>query len=135
MKTAKIAAAILSLIGTGFVAGFFTHRYLAVQEINRVAQMRFAPGFEERLYKIIDADPELQKQLHPIVQGYAGRIAEDHVASRAKRKALVDSLHEEIKPLLSEEQLQKLDDFSRRFREHDKKKDKKKKDKKKKEKK
>ncbi len=131
MRTVKITAAVLSLIGTGFVAGFFTHRYVTVQEIHRVAEMRFAPGFEERLYQIIDANPELQKQLHPIVQGYAGQIAEDHIASRAKRKALVDSLHEEIKPLMSEEQLQKLDDFSRRFREHGKKKKDKKKKKKK----
>ncbi|MCO6478188.1 MAG: hypothetical protein J5I94_16270 [Phaeodactylibacter sp.] len=130
MRNFKIIAAVLSLIGIGFVAGFFTHRYVAVREIHQVAEMRFAPGFEEHLYHIIEAGPEQQQQLHPIVQRYAGLIAENHIESRARRKTLIDSMHQEIKPLLSAGQLQKLDDFSRRFREHNKKKDKKKKDKK-----
>lgn len=116
MRTLKIVAAVLSLIGIGFVAGFFTHRYVAVQELHRVAEMRFAPGFEEHLYHIIEAGPEQQQQLHPIVHRYAGLISENHIESRARRKALVDSMHQEIKPLLSEEQIEKLDQFSRRFR-------------------
>ena len=121
MKTLKIIAAVLSLIGIGFVAGFFTHRYVAVQQIHRVAEMRFAPGFEEHLYHIVDADAKQQKQLHPIVHRYAGLIAENHIESRAKRKTLIDSMHQEIKPLLSAEQALKLDEFSRHFREQMKK--------------
>ena len=118
MRTLKIVAAVLSLIGVGFMAGFFTHRYVTVQEIHRVAEMRFAPGFEEQLYHIIDADAAQQQQLHPIVHRYAGLIAESHIEFRAQRKTLVDSMHQEIKPLLSEAQIQKLDRFSRRFKEH-----------------
>ncbi|MCO6491830.1 MAG: hypothetical protein J5I98_25670 [Phaeodactylibacter sp.] len=129
MRNLKIITAVFSLVGIGFVAGFFTHRYVAVQQIHRVAEMRFASGFEGHLYRIIDADAEQQSRLHPIVQRYAGQIAENHIAARARRRILVDSMHLEIKPLLSPEQVQKLDDFSRRFHEHKKKKDKKKKDK------
>ena len=117
MRNIKIAAVVVSLVGAGFVAGFFTHRYVAVQEIHRVAEMRFAPGFEDHLYHIIDADAAQQKQLHPIVHRYAGLIAESHIEFRAQRKSLIDSMHEEIKPLLTGEQVQKLEDFSRRFRE------------------
>lgn len=131
MRTFKIIAAVLSLVGIGFVAGFFTHRYVAVKQIHRVAEMRFASGFEGHLYHIIEASPEQQEQLHPIVHRYAGLISANHIESRARRRTLIDSMHQEIKPLLSAEQLRKLDDFSRRFREHKKdKKDKKKKDKK-----
>ena len=121
MRNIKIAAVVVSLVGAGFVAGFFTHRYVAVQEIHRVAEMRFAPGFEDHLYHIIDADAAQQKQLHPIVHRYAGLIAESHIEFRAQRKSLIDSMHEEIKPLLTGEQVQKLEDFSRRFREDRKK--------------
>ncbi|MCB9298665.1 MAG: hypothetical protein H6559_36950 [Lewinellaceae bacterium] len=121
MRNLKIIAAVLSLAGIGFVAGFFTHRYVAVRQIHRVAEMRFPPGFEEHLYHIIDADAAQQRQLHPIVHRYAGLISENHIESRARRKALVDSMHQEIKPLLTEEQIEKLDDFSRRFRDHMKK--------------
>ncbi len=117
MRNFKIIAAVLSLIGIGFVAGFFTHRYVAVRQIHQVAEMRFAPGFEEHLYHIIEAGPEQQQELHPIVHRYAGLIAESHIESRARRKALIDSMHQEIKPLLSTEQIQKLDEFSKRFRE------------------
>ena len=121
MKVLKIIALVSSLVGIGFVAGFFTHRYIAVQHIGRVAQMRFPPGFEEHLYRIIDADAELQKKLHPIVHHYAGKISSNHIESRGRRKALVDSMHQEIKPLLTDEQIQKLEEFTRRFRAHGKK--------------
>lgn len=130
MRNLKIIAAVLSLVGIGFVAGFFTHRYVAVQQIHRVAEMRFASGFEEHLYRVIEADAEQQSRLHPIVQRYAGQIAENHIAARNRRRILIDSMHKDITPLLSVEQIQRLDDFSRRFNEYDKKKkDKKKKDK------
>lgn len=130
MRNLKIIAAVLSLVGIGFVAGFFTHRYVAVQQIHRVAEMRFASGFEEHLYRVIEADAEQQSRLHPIVQRYAGQIAENHIAARTRRRILIDSMHKDITPLLSVEQIQRLDDFSRRFNEYDKKKkDKKKKDK------
>ena len=121
MRNIKIAAVVFSLVGAGFVAGFFTHRLVAVQQIHRVAEMRFAPEFEDHLYHIIDADVEQQEQLHPIVHRYAGLIAESHIEFRTQRKSLIDSMHEEIKPLLTDEQIQKLDDFSRRFRENRKK--------------
>ncbi|MCB9263840.1 MAG: hypothetical protein H6558_02310 [Lewinellaceae bacterium] len=121
MRTFKIIAAVFSLVGIGFIAGFFTHRYVALQQIHKVAEMRLPPGFEEHLYHIIGADSEQQKQLHPIVHSYAGRISEVHTDFRARRKALIDSMHQEIKPLLTEEQVQKLDDFSRHFRERTKK--------------
>lgn len=132
MRNLKIIAAVLSLVGIGFVAGFFTHRYVAVRQIHRVAEMRFASGFEDHLFRVIGASAEQQQQLHPIVHRYAGQIAENHIAARTRRRILIDSMHQDIKPLLSVEQIQRLDDFSRRFHEHNKKKkDKKKKDKKK----
>ena len=35
---------------------------------------------------------------------------------RQERKTIIDAMHEEIKPLLTDIQLQKLDEFSKRVR-------------------
>ena len=40
--------------------------------------------------------------------------------SRMKRKELMDSLYKEIRPLMTQEQLEQLDAFSRRFRHKEK---------------
>nr|HQU60931.1 hypothetical protein [Saprospiraceae bacterium] len=101
-----------------FAAGFFTHRAMSVKRIQRVAQLRSSAGFEDNLFRIIQPSEEQRAQLSPIVQRYAGQIADNNQESRRRQKELVDSMHLEIKPLLTEKQLEQLDRFSRRFRDY-----------------
>lgn len=116
MKTLKIIAFVLILLGTGFVGGFVTHRYLLQKKIARVAEMRFARGFERELFRVINADEEQKSQISPHVEKYSSEIGKIMSQSRQKRKEMMDSLYKEIKPLLTEEQLDELDKFGDRFR-------------------
>ena len=116
-STLKTILAIVGLILIGFVAGFLTNRQLTVGQINKVAKMRFAHGFEQHLYRLIEADETQIELLEPIVKKYAEEIADEHKISREKRKKIVDSLHAKIKPHLSTEQIDKLKSFSRKYRE------------------
>lgn len=118
MKTYQIIIAAILLVVVGFAAGFFTHRALSVKRIQRVAQLRSSAGFEENLFRIIQPSAEQRAQLSPIVQRYANQIADNNQESRRRQKELIDSMHLEIKPLLSAEQVEQLDRFSRRFRDH-----------------
>ncbi len=115
MKTFKITLAILSLVAVGFVAGFYTNRFLVKQNINRVANMRNAHGLQESVYEKIQATPEQRQLIAPAVESYAARIATVYQESRAKRHALVDSLQVQIEDLLTEKQVKELDNFCDRY--------------------
>lgn len=115
MKTFKITVAIVSLVAVGFLAGFYTHRFVVQQKINRVANMRNARGLQESVYEKIQATDEQRKLIAPAVESYAAKIATVYQDSRAKRYALVDSLQLQIHQYLSPEQIQKLDNFCDRY--------------------
>lgn len=116
MKTLKTIITIAGLLIIGFTAGFFTHRFAVQQRIENVAKLRYAAGFEERLFRMIDADAQQREQLRPIVEKYARQIAEAFSEHNRERQQLIDSMHQEIRPLLSETQLERLERFHRRFR-------------------
>lgn len=113
---------MLSLVLIGFIAGFYTHRYATRKKMRHVAEMRFAHGFQEHLFKKIQASPEQREQMLPFVENYAGKIASIHKASRAQRKKLIDSLYEEITPFMREDQVEQLFHFSKRFKDGERKK-------------
>jgi Na+-translocating ferredoxin:NAD+ oxidoreductase RnfG subunit len=115
MKTLKIASAIFSLIAVGFVAGFYTNRFLVLQNIKQVANMRYAQGFEESLFEKVNATPQQQTQITPTVEKYADKIATVYQESRTKRRALMDSLHTDLSPYLNRAQLEELDHFCFRY--------------------
>lgn len=117
MQQWKIILAIFSLIGLGFAGGFFTHRYMAKKTIERVKELSVAPGFQHHLFRRIDATPEQREQLHPIVMKYGKEMAEVVRDSREERRKIMDKMHAEIKPYLTEEQIQELEQFAKRFRE------------------
>jgi len=115
-STIKIILLILSLLVAGFAAGFFTHRYLTLQRIERVAEMRVAPGFKRHFFHTIEADSAQRAQLTPIIDKYARRIAEIHRESRKERHKLVMAMRSEIEPFLKAEQLDRMQRIERRFR-------------------
>jgi len=116
MKTLKIVLFVVSLLSLGFVGGFYTHRFVVHKKIQKVAELRFAMGFKNHLFEVIKADEEQKDKLAPYVNDYAQQIAKVSRDYRERRIALIDSLYKEIKPLLTKEQLEELEDFSRRFR-------------------
>ena len=116
MQQWKIILAISSLVAIGFLGGFFTHRLIMKKTITKVRELNAPPGFQRHLLERIDATPEQEDQLHPIIFKYGRQIAEVGKESREKRRKIINQMHEEIKPHLTEEQIQRLDRFSRRFK-------------------
>ena len=119
MKALKITLFVLSLLGVGFISGFYTHRVVVRNKIEKVAKMRFAKGFQQQLYRVIEADSAQIKELAPEVDKYAQKIAELGMTHRLERQAVMDSMVSSIKPKLSKGQVEKLERFGRRFRSRD----------------
>ncbi len=115
MKQLKIAITILSLLGIGFLGGFYTNRYLVQQKINKVAGMRYADGFKAYFFQHIQATAEQEALLSPYVDKYAEAVSAVYQESREKRQKLMNSLKQEIQPLISTGQMEKLDHFCYRY--------------------
>ena len=116
MRNIKGILTVIGLLALGFIGGFFTHRQVTIQRVEKIREIGQPRGFQRHLLDFIEPDAAQREQLEPIIRRYAGRMGEQWKTHRQERRALVDAMHEEIKPLLSEEQLKKLDEFSRRVR-------------------
>lgn len=122
MKRNQLIIIGLLLLLTGFVGGWLTHRSVAVHRIHRVAEMRRAGGFAHHFFRIIQADEAQRDSLMPYVQPYAQRIDSLHRGFEQERRSIVRQMHAEVAPMLTEAQQQRLQNFSKRFRRHRKKK-------------
>lgn len=103
------------LMAAGFACGWVVHRGMMVDRMHEVARMRHARGFEDGLYRRIEATTEQREVLDPIVQRYGAIIDSMHHRFGADRRMVIEQMHEEIKPLLTKVQIEKLERFSRRF--------------------
>ena len=116
MEKLKTILVVLGLIFIGFVSGFYVHRQVSMHFIKDVIEMRSPKGFQDHFFSRIDATEEQKEQLLPIVETYSAKISQQHRELRRLRHELIDSMHAEVRPLLTEEQIQRMDEFSRRFR-------------------
>jgi hypothetical protein len=70
-------------------------------------------GFAERIYRIVQADSSQKKQMQPIVEQTMASIDTLQQKTDGEVKALLDSMIVNLKPILKEEQLSKLETFSK----------------------
>ncbi len=112
----KTLLAVIGLLLIGFVTGFFTQRYLTMQRIQALSNLRFADGFQTHLLNVIDATDEQEEVLKPIIKEFSMKMASLHVGFRQQRRSTIDSLHESLKGHLTQEQIEGLDYFTKRFK-------------------
>jgi hypothetical protein len=120
MKPYQFVLVGLLLLLTGFVGGWLSHRAAAVNRIHRVAEMRRADGFAHHFFRMVKADKAQRDTLMPYIEPYATRIDSLHRGFEQERRAIIREMHEELRPMLTEGQRQRLKDFTQRFRHHKK---------------
>lgn len=74
-----------------------------------------ADRFKMFLTRTIDPGPEQEEALNEILERYAERFADLTSNHATQAQALVDSLHEELDPILTEEQKARLKDRMQRL--------------------
>ena len=116
MKTAKIILAISGLIGIGFIAGFMSQRYIAKERIEKVRGLGRGMGMQDRLFHAIDATEEQKTNLAPIIEGYSLELDSNVRSFKLYHRSIIDSMHADLKPYLSPEQVEKLDQLPKRKR-------------------
>lgn len=117
MKNTKVVLTVVGLLLLGFLGGFFTHRQMTVQQVQSVREMTQPYGFQRHLLEYLEPTAEQREQLTPIIEEYAHKLGDHIKRHHQERRALVEAMHQQIKPLLTAEQSEKLEHFSNRFRE------------------
>jgi len=112
----KSIISIIALLVIGFVAGFFTNRYLTVKTANKIAALRKAKGMENRLYEILDLEAEQKEQLAPIIKKHFEVLMQINKTHQEKRIAAINELKIAINPSLNEIQKEQLDKFSKKLK-------------------
>ena len=106
---------MIGLMAIGFVGGFYTHRTISKNVVQKVARLREAPGFQAHLYKMLQPTETQKEELAPILEKYAERMGTFHRQIRHERHHILDSMHQEILPYLDEKQKERLERFGKRF--------------------
>lgn len=73
-------------------------------------------GFERMIYRIIEADSSQKKKIQPIFDATSIKIEALEKASSERMIGIMDSMKLAMKPVLREEQMNKLEEFSKKAR-------------------
>ncbi|HKK76419.1 MAG TPA: hypothetical protein VJ953_15170 [Saprospiraceae bacterium] len=116
MDKIKTILAVFGLIMIGFMAGFVTHRQLVKKEMQRVVRLGEAPMFREHLVRQLDLNPKQKIQVQSILDKHVQQMRQLMQTNRQSRADLMHQLEADLKPILSEQQLEQLQQFNRRFK-------------------
>lgn len=112
----KLIISITALLLTGFVAGFFTNRYMTKQIARKYANFRQAKGIENHLYKILELDAQQKTVLQPIIEQHFSELATFNQEHRLKREAMEEKFNQAIEPTLTTIQKENLAKFQKRLK-------------------
>jgi len=105
---------ILATLLLGFVIGLLASGALARQRVRRLAEMRTRPGFSSRVEEVIRPIDDAQRDAIRRVLEEAGlRNTEIYSRTREDLRASLEQMREALEPLLTEEQLERLQRLGR----------------------
>lgn len=111
----KFTGIILGTLIIGFVIGFLTNGRLVKFRMDRMQSFYTEQGANRAFMRVLDPTPEQMEQIRPILQRHAQQNREllDH--HRSEQRLLFQELEDELRPILTEEQMEKLELLKRRW--------------------
>ncbi len=110
MKTRAILTVLISLI-TGFALGFITSSQITKMRTRDVHSMSSVEAFKARTFSVIEPTENQKAQITPIVEEYALKSDSLRKNTYSDFHNLMDEFHAQLKPYLTEEQMQRLHEF------------------------
>ncbi len=98
----------------GFFIGFLVNGRITRARISKMQNFYTEPGFNRALMRIIRPTPDQRKELIPILRKYARENRERLMEFRKAQSASIDSLEQEIKPILNHKQIKRLEKAKRK---------------------
>ena len=112
----KTILVVVGLLFLGFAGGFFTHKYVVTQHLERIASWRAAEGFQAHLLEMLAVTDEQRALIAPILAETGTKMDSIHHQSRRKRRQAMEEMRADLKIHLTPEQVQKMEAFGKRFR-------------------
>lgn len=114
---------ILIIIATlllGFVLGMLTSARIRYQKLKPVTFFFSEERFREGIYHAIDPDDEQKEKLENVIRKYARSNRDMQIAFRKQFEDLTRNLWNEMEPILTQEQKEKLQEMEQRRQEYSK---------------
>lgn len=116
--TIKSTIIIISTLLIGFALGVLSTGRFVQSQVNNLQQLRDAPM--KKLMETIQPNEAQQQQLEPILEKYAADIKQLNRQHKENIQQTIDSLLTTIKPILTTEQLTRIETQRQKLREREK---------------
>ena len=111
MGATLIIGILIGALGTGLIG-----RELR-KHPSQHARENLKKSFTERIIKAVDADPAQAEKMKPLILETTQKIDSLQKKSQEQVYGLIDSFESKVEPILSAEQMKKLQEFHRKGRE------------------
>jgi len=117
MKTQlKSSLLLLSIFGLGIIFGLVLDRtFVEYQMKSRFKRLREPRMIGHLLERIIQPAPEQQKRIREILAKYSQQMDETRRQVMKQSAVIMDSLQQDLAPILTEEQKSRLEEHRKRF--------------------
>ena len=104
----KTAAILLATLIIGMVCGALILSAFARDRLQPPPQMT-RERFVERWVRMVRPDQEQMRRIREVVGEHEPGFRENYMRHRREMQALVDSLHRDLEPILTEEQIERIE--------------------------
>ena len=94
----------------GFLAGMLVKDLVTRSPFEQIRNMRVIGGFAKRMENVLELNQQQKENIEPILRRYDEKFHKLAESRMNEVTILADSLKAELKPYLSEEQIQRLRD-------------------------
>ena len=117
LQRIKPTIILLATLLIGFLLGIGSARFMFFQRLENFQNDNRNRGFIELHHKLLDISPEQEKEVNPILESYFDKLE----ARRRSIRGIMDSMHGELRPHLSEDQVMRLEEMRDRAKRRNKK--------------
>jgi len=104
----KSALIIISTLIIGIVLGVLLSGAFLQHLVTHDPASKLSKHFVHRFHRVIDPDESQRDTVDAILESYSGRFTDMHHVHFSEMGVLMDSMHTELKSVLTEKQLERL---------------------------
>lgn len=111
----KFTGIIIGTLLIGFVIGFLTNGRLVKSRIDKMQSFYTEKGANQAFIRVLDPTPEQMEKIRPILQRHAQQNRELLTNHRIEQQAFFLELEDELRPFLTQEQMERLEGLKDRW--------------------
>lgn len=112
----KIVLISIGLLLTGFILGLLVSGIVIHYKLKHLPEKFTQEFIQSKMLQNIDPDDRQLKAVEPITYKYAGKVVSLTKEHFEELYSIVDSFHLELKPILDDEQYEKISDKMKRLK-------------------